>query len=186
MKKILLLVLAVFCIGMAGCCSIPRTLNYKELYSFTRKEEKIKRKFGGSYSAISIKDFRENERYDEEMAAFKEKVEQYILSHPDLSESAKNNLRQFKVSAGASTEEVELLLGKPDRVAVNKADNTGQVWIYKINKRSDFTVIFLPVFFGHEQYYLYFKDNLLALIERHYLEQTFSATDSSKDLNQLK
>lgn len=132
----------------------------------------------------SIRDFREREAFDQDINALKEKVEQYISCRSDLNEATKNNLRELKVTGGSSKEDVELLLGEPDKIIKNrKKDNlTYEAWIYKTNKRSIFTVIFLPLFFGHEKYSLYFQDNALALIERHYLEQTFSASDSGMGL----
>ena len=45
------------------------------------------------------------------------------------------------------------------------------IWIYKINKMRAFTVFIIPVFFVHESYGLYFKEDVLVGIERHYLNQ---------------
>jgi len=187
MKKILFSILILFCIYISGCCSIPRVASYKQLYSFAKEEKKIKGSFGKS-KIVSIKDFRENEVFDENIIALKEMVEKYISSHTDLNGSTKNNLRELKVTEGAAGEEVKLLLGEPDKVVKTgkKTYITSEIWIYKINKSSTFTIIFLPVFFGHEEYYLYFKDNVLTLIERHYLEQTFYASDSGMGLQRNK
>ena len=188
MKKILFLILILFCIYITGCCSIPRVASYKQLYSFTKQEKRIKRGFGGKSKVISIKDFRENEMYDEHIAALKEEVEKYISNHTDLNEATKNNLRELKVIQGATKEEVKLLLGEPDKLVKigKKADIASEIWIYKINKRSVFTIVFPPVFFGQEKYYLYFKDNILTLIERHYLEQTFYSSGSGMGLERSK
>jgi len=177
MKRILFSVLAVTCIYITGCCSIPRVASYKELYSIAKEEKKKKGSFNKS-KVVLIKDFRGHEISGQNLAAFKEKVEKYISDHPDLNETAKNNLRELKVTAGTAKEEVKLLLGEPDRVNIDKKDLTCQTWIYRTDKNSTFTVIFLPVFFGHEEYFLYFKDSALALIERHYLEQTFYSSGS--------
>ncbi len=184
MKKVLFLLLILFCIYISGCCSIPRADNYKQLYSFTKEKKKIKGRFGAQSKVISIKDFRENETYDENIAALRERIEKYISSHADLNEAAKNNLRELKVAEGATKEEVKLLLGEPDKVAKigEKVDTATEIWIYQTSKSSIFTIVFLPVFFGREEYYLYFKDNILTLIERHYLEQTFYASDSGMGL----
>ena len=95
--------------------------------------------FGSASKTVTIKDFRENEMYREDIAALKEKVEKYISVHNDLSEGGKNNLRELKVTKGATEEEVELLLGEPDRVISG-------AWIYKINKSATFSIIFLPIF----------------------------------------
>lgn len=129
---------------------------------------------------LSIKDFRENEIYDEDVTALKAKIEKYIANHTELTEPAKNNLRALKVTEGAAKEEVKLLLGEPDRIVKRhkEDDIASEVWTYKINKSSPFTVVFLPVFFGHEEYHLYLKDNILVSIERHYLKQTFYSSDS--------
>lgn len=188
MKKRLFFTLILSCFYFAGCCSIPRANSYKQLYSITKEEKKAKRSFGGRSKIISIKDFRGNERYDEDMAALKEKVEKYIFNHADLNDAVKNNLRELKVTEGATKEEVGLLLGDPDKAVklAKRVDNASEMWVYKTSKSSVFTVVFLPVFFGHEKYYLYFKDNNLALIERHYLEQTFYSSGSGMGLQRTK
>jgi len=176
MEKVKVLILILFCVYCCGCFSVPRAADYKELYSFTQKEEKLKGGLGGTGTIVTIKDFRENERYDEEVAALKEEVEKYITSHADLTERAKNNLRELKVTAGATKEEVNLLLGKPDKVIKNETDAASEIWIYQTGKNSAFTIIVIPVFFTHDGYYLYFENNILTKIERHYLQQTFEAS----------
>lgn len=176
MKKIKFLILLLFCIYFYGCSSIPRVADYKELYSFTQKEEKIKGGMGGAREMVTIKDFRENERYDEDITALKEEVEKYIASHTDLAETTKNNLRKLKVTAGATKEEINLLLGKPDKVIKNEANVASEIWIYRTSKSSIFTIIVFPVFFTHDGYYLHFKNNILTKIERHCLEQTFETS----------
>jgi hypothetical protein len=157
---------------------MPRADTYAQLYSFTKEEKKIKGGISGSRKLVLIKDFRENERYDEDIAALKEEVEEYISRHPDLAEATKNNLRELRITAGAAQKEISLLLGKPDRVieSGDKAGAASEIWIYRINKSSIFTVIVIPVFFTQEAYYLYFKDTVLTKIERHYLEQTFETS----------
>jgi len=197
MKRILPLVLILSCIYIYGCWSLPRTAGCNQLYSITREEKKIKSRFG-SKKFVSIKDFRENEMYDENISALKAEVEKYILAHPDLGELAKNNLRELKVTAGAAKDEVRLLLGNPDKVMEEggKPKSGSEIWIYRINKRSTFSIVIIPVFFTSEWYYLYFsrpalkseggippsagKDNVLAAIERHYLEQVIK-TESPLD-----
>jgi len=183
MRKIFFTILGLFCIYLTGCCSIPRVDTYKQIYSITREEKNIKKGFG-KRKIVLIKDFRENEAFDEDIAALKEKVEKYISSHPDLSETAKNNLRELKVTEAQTKEEVELLLGQPDKVVKKEEkDIASEIWIYQTSHKSVFTIVFLPVFFGHEEYYLYFKDNILTLIEGHYLEQTFYASGSGMGVN---
>jgi len=176
MKKILFPLLILFSTYISGC-SIPIKASCKQLYSFTKEEIKIREGFS-KRMVISIKDFREKESYDEDIIALEEKVEKYILGHPELSESAKNNLRKLKVSPGSTKEEVKLLLGKPDKVtkAGNNVYAASQKWIYRINNLTTFTIFFLPVFYAHEGYYLYFKDDILAAIERHSLKETTQAT----------
>ena len=182
MKRILFSVLIFFCLYLAGCCSIPRVANYKQLYSIAKEEKKTKGKFSKS-KIVLTKDLRENEVFNQDIALLKEKVERYISGHADLSEPTKSNLRELRVTEGATKEEVKLLLGEPDKVMKSdKEDIASEIWIYRTNKSSTFTIVFIPVFFGHEKYYLYFKDNLLTLIERYYLEQTFYASDSNMGL----
>lgn len=129
----------------------------------------------GKGKKVLIKDFRENNMYEEDMAGLNEEVEEYILAHQDLSEEVKFNLRQLKVTEGLTKDEVNLLLGKPDKIlkVQSKASQyqATETWIYKINKLRAFNVFIFPVFFVHEGYYLYFKDTVLAGIERHYLKQ---------------
>ena len=178
MKKILVLILILSCICISGCWSLPRVASYKELYSFTKEEKNIKGGFGSKRKVVLVKDFRGNEMYDEDMTAFKEKVEKYISSHADLSEPEKNNLRELRVSKGTAKEEVLLLLGKPNKVIRlnNKACAASEIWIYRTNKRITFIIIVIPVFFTHEGYYLYFEDNILTAIERHSLEETVTTS----------
>lgn len=175
MKKLLFLNLMLFFIFLAGCCSIPRAQNYPQLYSITKEEKKNKGGFGMRRKAIVIKDFRDNEKFDKDITGLKEEVEKYIAIHPDIGEARKNNLRELKVTAGITEGDVKLLLGEPDKITPGK-------WVYKINKPSNFTIIFLPVFFSRESYHLHFKDKFLTAIERHYLEQTFQTSDSNAGL----
>ena len=186
MRKILPAILVLSCIYITGCCSVPRVASCKQLYSIAKEEKKIKGRFSKSKIAL-IKDFRGKEVFEENITALKEKVENYISSHTDLNETAKNNLRKLKVTDGAPKEEVKLLLGEPDKVVkTEKKDTASEIWIYRTSKPSTFTIILLPVFFGHEEYYLYFKDSALTLIERHYLAQTFYASDSGMGLQRNK
>ena len=173
MKTISVSIIILVILSMIGC-SMPTTAIQGSLYSFTREEKRIKSGFGGQKKSITIKDFRANDAYDEDIEALKTEVEEYIREHPDLSESAKNNLREIKVTQGASSDEVVLLLGKPDklvRAAGGGRYGASEIWIYKISKIRTFTIFILPVFPVHEGYYLYFKDGALVEIERHYLKQ---------------
>jgi len=148
--------------------------NQKQIVSYYKEEVKKKGSFFGGTSPEFFKDFRQNEAYEEDMVALKEEAGKYISGHPGLSDSAKNNLRELKVTEGASRQEVELLLGKPDKVSQLGAGanyNATELWVYKISRIRIFTVFIIPLFFVHEGYYLYFKDDILAGIERHYLKQ---------------
>lgn len=148
---------------------MPTAAKYSQIYSFTREEKKVKGGFGSKRKVVSVKDFREIAMYAEDITALKEEIEKYIVAHPDLSESTKNNLRELKVTAGAAKEEVKLLLGEPDKVTKT---STSEIWIYRINRIRAFTVFIIPVCFVHEGYYLHFKDNALLAIERHSLQQS--------------
>ncbi len=164
MKNITGITLVLLCLFASGC-SVPSTLGEKYLYGISREEKNQEKGIFGNKKYIEIKDFRGNERYEEDIAAFKEEVEKYIALHAGLSEEVKSALRELKVTAGLKTEEVKLLLGSPDKAMKD-------VWVYRISKWRAFTVFIVPVFFVHEGYYLYFKDGVLASIERHYLTQT--------------
>lgn len=139
---------------------------YSQLYSITKKEEKKKGAMGSTRKIVIINDFRLNEAYDEDIDALKQKAEKYISLHPELSDSVKASLRELKVATGFSREEVELLLGRPDKIV-----KSGEEWVYKINKTRIVTVFIVPVFPVNESYRLYFKDNALMAIERHFLKQ---------------
>lgn len=129
---------------------------------------------GGRRKVVTIKDFRLNDAYDEDIDAVKERVEKYISSHPQTPDSIKLSLREFKVSAGLTREQVELLMGKPDKIMTSSGkDNYGstEIWVYRINKTRAYTVFIIPVLFVNESYRLVFKGDNLAGIERHYLNQ---------------
>ncbi len=180
MKIISVSTIVLVSLSLIGCCSIPVTAIQSPLYSFTREEKITKGGFMGKKKSITIKDFRGNEAYDEDIVALKAEIEKYISQHPDLSESAKSNLRELKVTQGATGDEVTLLLGKPDKVV--RAGGGGpygasEIWIYKISKIRIFTIFIIPVFFVHEGYYLYFKDGRLVEIERHYLKQVVQQSE---------
>lgn len=176
MKKKSFLILILSYIYISGCCSVPTALSLSQLYSFTKETKKIKGGLGKK--VVLIKDFRENEAYDEDILTLKEEIEKYISTHTDLSETTKNNLRELKLTERATKEEVRLLLGEPDRIikAGIKTYSATEIWIYRINKINTFTIIVIPVFFANEGYYLYFKDSGLIAIERHYLRQTFRSS----------
>ena len=180
MKRISVSIIVLVSLSMIGCCSIPVVAIQGPLYSFTREEKITKGGFMGKKKSITIKDFRGNDAYDEDIEALKADVEKYISQHPDLSELAKNNLREIKVTQGATVDEAVLLLGKPDklvRVAGGGRYGASEIWIYKISKIRVFTIFILPVFFVHEGYYLYFKDGALVEIERHYLKQVVQQSE---------
>lgn len=180
-------ILILSCIYICGCWSLPRTVNYNQLYSITKVEKKVKSGFTKK-KVVFIKDFRENEMYEEDIAALKDRVEKYISAHPDLSDSVKNNLKELKITTGANRDEVQLLLGNPDKIMEgdSRADAGSETWIYRINKSSAFIIVAVPVFFTREGYYLYFKDNLLTAIERHYLEQVIQTGSPSTSDDKTK
>jgi len=172
MKIISIPIIALVLFSMIGC-SMPAAAIQRTLCSFTR-EEKVTKGFMGERKSVTIKDFRGNEAYDEDMEGFKKEAEEYISKHPDLKEAAKDNLRNLRITQGSGADEVTLLLGKPDKVvrAAGKSPyGASEIWIYKLSKMRAFTIFIIPVFFVHEGYYLYFKDRALVEIERHYLEQ---------------
>lgn len=185
MKRVLFVFSILLCICLPGC-SVPRVATYNHLKSITKEETKSKGMFGGNKS-VSIYDFRGIERYDEDIDALKVRVEKYISSHPDLSGAAKNNLQELKAAFGSTKEEIELLLGKPDKVIkpIATTHAATEIWIYSKAKLNAFTVFIFPVFFTHESYYLYFQGDVLTNIEKHYLEQLLEST-SPADPSDLK
>lgn len=166
------LMLILFLISAYGC-SVPMAARESQLYGIAREEKNVKGVFGKK-KVVTIKGFRQNELYIEDMAALKESVEKYISLNPGLSEEKKNNLRELKVSEGTNEEEARLLLGEPIKVSKIGKNPYGatELWVYKINKINAFNIFIFPVFFPHEGYYLYFKDKALVAIERRYLRQT--------------
>ena len=166
-KKILPLILIFSLLNLLGC-SVPAAAKYSQLYSFTKEEKINKGSFGLKQKVELLKDFREDEMYSEDIDALKIEVEKYIAANPDLDEVTKNNLRELKLTPGATKPEVSLLLGEPD-----KTGNSGDLWIYRISRIRAFIFFIFPYFFAHEGYYLYFEDNHLKVIEKHYPEQIF-------------
>ena len=184
MKILSNLILLIIFLSVAGCCSLPKTEINKELYSI-KKEVTVEKSMFGKNQIVTFKDFRGYEAFNKNIDSLKAKVETYIQEHADLSESKKKDLREFSVTQGSSMDEVRLLFGLANKVIKKefKLNKTSEVWLYITNKESNFQIIFLPVYFGHEKYYLYFTDGLLEKIERHYLLQTFSTNDSGLSRN---
>jgi len=155
-------------------CSMPTSAVQRSLYSYSKEVKVVKGGLIGKKKSIEIKDFRENEAYDENIEDLQKVVEKYILEHPNLSDSSKDNLRSLKVTVGSTKDEVILLLGKPDKI-INETSGAlygaSEIWIYETNRLRAFTIFIVPVFFMHERYYLYFKDGAVAGIERHYPKQ---------------
>lgn len=172
MKIISIPVVVLFLLSLIGC-SMPTSALQGSLYSIL-KQEKVTQSGFGRKKVITIKDFRGNEAYEEDIERLKKEAEEYISQHPNLSETAKNNLRELKVTQGSTVDEVAFLLGKPDKASKTSGGGrygASEIWIYRISKMRIFTVFILPVFPVHEAYYLYFKDGALVEIERHYLKQ---------------
>ncbi|MDD4893824.1 MAG: hypothetical protein PHW54_00720 [Candidatus Omnitrophica bacterium] len=173
MRIISVLIIISFLLTIAGC-SMPIVTAQKPLYSFTKEEKAVKGGFMGKKKSVTIKNFRESQAYEEEIDDLKIEVEKYISNHPDLSESAKSNLRKLMVTDGSTEEEVIFLLGKPDKIInATGAGHYGaqEIWMYRINKLRAVTFLIIPVFFVHESYQLYFKDGVLVEIEKHHLQQ---------------
>lgn len=162
MKKVLLFIL-ISSFLVCGC-SLPTATTYEHIYSLSRQEKKVKVGMSKKKTVL-IKDFRENEMYEEDYTALKDAIEKYIARHPDLSETQKNNLRELKVIEDQTKEEVELLLGEADKIS-RSGNGRAETWIYRINRWRAFTLFIIPVFFSQEGYYLRFKDNQLSRIER--------------------
>ena len=172
MRRLLFPILGMLCFYISGC-SIPMVAKYSQLSTFTSNKTGKKMKFGLGGSNRAIEDFLGNKIHKEDIDIVKERVEKYISIHNNLSEATKNNLRELRVTEGATKEEVELLLSKPTKI-IKRKDNVhaiSKIWLYKINKRNPFTIVILPIFLIHEKYYLYFKENILFNIQRHYLRQ---------------
>lgn len=154
-------------------CSMPTSSRYSQIYSYTKEVKVVKGGFGSNSKYVSIKDFRENDAYDEDIDSLKKEAEEYILLHPEIGEQVKNNLRQLKVTEGSSKDETSLLLGKPLKILETKNNpySASELWIYRISKKNAVTFFIVPFLLVNEGYYLYFKDNSLAAIERHYIKQ---------------
>lgn len=96
-----------------------------------------------------------------------------------MSEQAKKDLRELKVTQGATASEVVLLLNDPDKIMKTSGGKyaADEIWIYRISRLRAFTIFIFPVFFVHEGYYLYFKDGVLQEIEKHYLKQVIKQSE---------
>jgi hypothetical protein len=171
-KKISPIVLLAFSLYACGC-SIPKSARQAEIYSFTKTEKKLSIGFSKKIE-ITVKDFRNRIAYEENVEDLQQAVEKYISEHPGMSDAAINNLRKLKVADGATKEEVTFLLGKPDQIrrvsSMNPYGAEG-LWIYRISKLDAIMFFIFPVFLVHEGYYLYFKDDVLAGIEKRFMEQ---------------
>lgn len=177
MKKMSVKVVIIFLLGCFLCgCSLPSMTTYSSLPNYTRKEERKKRAFASEKKYIVYKDFRLNELYEEDVAAYKVDVEEFIVEHPNLAAEKTSVLRELTVVPGLNKEEVILLLGSPDKIIrPHNYKNYGvcEKWIYKIKKWRTFNIFIVPVFPVHEAYYIYLKDGVVAAIEKHYLTQIF-------------
>lgn len=172
-KKVSVSAVCILLAAILAGCSMPAKDIQGSLHSFT-KEEKGKKGFFGEKRSVKISDVRGSEIYEEDIEGLKEEAEEYISQHPGLTDAVKSDLRELKISQGATIQEVTLLLGEPDKAAKLSGGNpygAQEVWIYKHSKIRAFTVFIFPIFFVHEAYYLFFKDGKLAGIERRYLRQ---------------
>jgi len=172
MRRLLFPILVMLCFYISGC-SIPMAAKYSQLNTFSSNGTAKKKKFSFSESERPVEDFLGNKMYKEDIDIVKGRVEKYISVHSNLSEATKNNLGKLRVSVGATKEEVELLLGKPTKI-IKRKDNAhaiSEIWLYKTNKRNPFAIVIIPIFVIHEEYCLYFKENVLSDIQRHYLKQ---------------
>jgi len=170
MKKLLLvIILSIFAAG----CSTLRVTPQSKLPSYIKLEAKKQGFTFGKDKIVSYKDFKNNEIYEEDVDAFKEEVGQYIVKRPELSESVKASLNKLEVTLGLTKEQVILLLGQPDKISSLGPNqySANQLCIYRITKWRAYTVFIMPVFFVHEGYYLYFKDDILVRIEKRDLKQ---------------
>jgi hypothetical protein len=172
MKRIIFPVLGLLCALILGC-SIPMTAKYSQIDTFSSGKTQKKSKFSIFKPTARPEDFLGNKVNKDDIASAKEKVEKYILAHNDLDEAARNYLRDLKVVRGATAQEVELLLGKPTKI-IKSGKNVRpalEVWVYKTNKASPFRILIIHIFSIKETYYLYFKENILMDIKKHYLKQ---------------
>ncbi|MDD5155868.1 MAG: hypothetical protein PHF11_05230, partial [Candidatus Omnitrophica bacterium] len=98
----------------------------------------------------------------------KNKVEEYIAGHPQTSEEARAELRNFKVVKGMTAEQVKLLLGEPERIQPLNTGNKFRAdarWVYMMKDTVCIYVVPVPLFFTHNAYHLYFKNGVLVGIE---------------------
>jgi outer membrane protein assembly factor BamE (lipoprotein component of BamABCDE complex) len=173
MKTIYAMFLILLLLGVMGC-SVPIAKVQKPLCSFVKEVKTTKGGLMGKKKIVTLKDFRGNEAYEEDMENFQKAAEEYVAQHPSLSETAKNNLKSMQVTDGSTKDEVTLLLGKPDKVISPASKNpygADEIWVYSLRKMQAYTVFIMPVFLAHESYCLYFKNGVLLEIERHYLRQ---------------
>jgi len=154
-------------------CSIPMAQKYTQLEFANAYKKGKKIQLDIEKPGLDIRDFLGYEMKKDDISSAKEKVETYIAEHADIEESNKAHLQELCVAVGATSGEVELLLGKPEKIM--KKRNTkhpiSEVWIYRTNKPQLFSIVIVPILLVRQGYYLYFKDGILKNIERHYLHQ---------------
>ena len=172
MKRTSLVVLGILCSCVLGC-SIPMTAKYSQLDTFSSGKAPKKSKFSIFMPIHQQENFLGDKVTKEDIEAAKEKTEKYILEHNDLDEASKHYLRDLKVVRGATMEEVRLILGEPSKIIKSgkKAHPSSETWVYKTNKVDHFKILIISIFQVKETYYLYFKDNILTGINKHYLQR---------------
>ena len=177
MRKVNLVILGVFCVCVLGC-SIPMTAKYSQLNAFSSGKAPKKGKISIFTPAHQPENFLGDKVSKENVEAAKERVEKYILAHSDLDEASKKYLRDLRVVRGASMEEVRLMLGEPAKIIKSgkKTRPSLETWVYKANKSVHFKVLIVSVFPTKETYYLYFKENILTGIKKHYLKQAAASS----------
>lgn len=140
---------------LLGGCAAPRYCHRDNIDCYYQ-DKRINRDFRGK---VVDKEY---------INSLKGKIEGYLLGHLEINEESKSALKNFKVVKGLTKEQVELLLGVPEKTQVLNPKNklrADERWVYT---REDLKCIYffaLPLLFTHDAYHLYFRGNILLAIE---------------------
>jgi hypothetical protein len=153
MKK---LITFIFLLLFLGGCAAPLYYLRDDINCYY-KDKMISRDFKGNII----------DNAKEYVTNLKGKIEDYLSHHPEINEETKLALKNCKVTKGLTKEQVKLLLGNPERVQTLSSKNkfkADQRWVY-IMEEQKCIYLFVPIFFTHNAYHLYFRGDILIAIE---------------------
>lgn len=167
MKKILVLSL---CLVLSGC-ALPGYSRIDSIDCYYDTTDWYRPSLFGTYKSRSVTmDFKDN-RIDDKtkyLNDLKDKVEEYLLHHPEITEETKSALMKFSVIEGMIKEQVRLLLGNPEIIQSLNTENkfrSDERWVYISKELTAVQIGPVPIFFTHDADHLYFRGDILIAIE---------------------